>query len=288
MAHPLKRRTTSKAVAEAIGLAHVGENKPIASVEDFLAAGSGSLSFTKGDNFADRRDCTIARLPSPDTSSNSFIVAESPRLTFALAVQWIIDEIGFSTWDWKSEIHPTAVIGSHVVIHDGVRIGANVILEDNAVIRPGTVIGSNSTIGSNSSIGTEGFGFERDAAGIPVRFPQIGGVAIGSHVEVGSLCLIARGALTNTVLEDYVKVDSLVHIAHNCHIEKGAFLIACCELSGGVRIGQRSWIGPNASLLQKVHVGDDALIGIGAVVRKDVPSGTVWVGNPARQIHKTE
>ena len=81
-----------------------------------------------------------------------------------------------------------------------------------------------------------------------------------------------------------MKIDNLVHVAHNCLIKDGAFIIACAELSGGVVVGKNAWIAPNSCTHQKVTIGESSLVGLGAVVTKDVPDKCVYAGNPAKKI----
>ena len=92
------------------------------------------------------------------------------------------------------------------------------------------------------------------------------------------------GALGNTSINDGVKTDNLVHIAHNCKIGKNSILTACSELSGGVQLGENVWLGPNSTIMEKILVGDNALIGIGSLVRKNVKPNTIVAGSPAKFI----
>jgi UDP-3-O-[3-hydroxymyristoyl] glucosamine N-acyltransferase len=165
-----------------------------------------------------------------------------------------------------------------------VRIGPNTVLHHNVVIGDEVVIGARCIVKSGAVIGEEGFGFERDAKGRAVRLPHLGAVVIGDDIEVGSLTTVCRGTLGDTVLRDGCKIDDHVHIAHNVDVGEGAFVIACAEVSGGVRIGPRAWIAPNASVLNQLTVGADAVIGLGAVVVKPVPDNAVVVGNPAKPL----
>jgi UDP-3-O-[3-hydroxymyristoyl] glucosamine N-acyltransferase len=179
-------------------------------------------------------------------------------------------------------------LGRNVVVEDGCIIEEGVVIEHNAVIHSGSSIGACTRIRANAAIGGDGFGFERDGSGEPIRFPHLGGVSIGRHVEVGSGACIARGALNDTVIEDYVKIDNLVQVAHNCHVEWGVMLASGANLCGGVRIGRGAWIGPQASVIQNVEVGEGALVGMGAVVVRAVPANCVYAGNPARLLRRTD
>ena len=181
-----------------------------------------------------------------------------------------------------------AVIGEGTVIEPGafvdhsVVIGSNVRICAGAAVRSFTEVGDSTIIRENAVVGSEGFGFERDVDGTPIRLPHLGGVHIGRNVEIGVFTAVCAGTIDPTVIEDDVKVDNLVHIAHNCVVEKGAMVIACAELSGSARVGQRSWVGPNASVIESRRIGEGATVGIGAVVIKDVEPGATVAGNPAK------
>lgn len=137
---------------------------------------------------------------------------------------------------------------------------------------------------SHSVIGEDGFGVETDDAGNLFNIPHIGGVEIGANVQIGSLNSIASGTIQPTVIADYTKTDNLVHIAHNVHIGKNCQITACAEISGSVIIGDRVWLAPNASVMQKITIGDGALVGLGAAVTKSVAPNNVVAGNPAKFI----
>ncbi len=166
------------------------------------------------------------------------------------------------------------------------------IVHPSSEVRPSAVLSGSVTIGecclikSGAVIGEEGFGFEYDPDGIPLRFPHVGGVRIGNNVEVGANTVICRGALGDTIIENHVKIDDRCFIAHNVHIGARGLIIAGAEISGSVKIGEGAWIGPNAAIKEKIQIGKDALVGIGAVVIRDVPPNTVVVGNPARELRK--
>ena len=79
-----------------------------------------------------------------------------------------------------------------------------------------------------------------------------------------------------------VKIDDCVFIAHNCFVDEASYLIAGAEISGSVTIGKRVWVSPEATVINKVSIGDDALVGIGAVVTRNVPANSVVSGVPAK------
>jgi UDP-3-O-[3-hydroxymyristoyl] glucosamine N-acyltransferase len=212
----------------------------------------------------------------------SVIGSEDPRYDFIRAQYMLAASPGFARECAPAEIHRSARIGAGAVIEDGVSVGEGTVVGPNAVLRRGTRVGRWCEIQSGAVIGDAGFGFEREAGNRPLRMIHLGGVRIGDHVQIGALTAVARGALGDTVLEDYVKVNNLCHIAHNCRIGENTIIGACADLCGSVEVGRNSWIAPNCSIRQKLSVGEGAIVGMGAVVVKDVPPGAMVYGNPAK------
>lgn len=286
MGYKLKSDIQLSEIATKLNLEFIGLDLEVKGVAPFSDCQIGELSFTKDlSNLKANSALIVPKDTALEQLANAgYLLSSNPRLDFIRVLSYLENIIGFATYDFPSEIHPSAKIGQNVVIEDGCKISEGVVIEHNVVIHSGTKIGKNSRIRSCSSIGGDGFGFERMEDGEPLRFTHLGGVIVGDNVEVGSCTTIARGTLSNTIIEDHVKIDNLVHIAHNCHIKRGAFIIACAEISGGVVIGENAWIAPNSCTHQKISVGDNAIVGLGAVVTKDVPTNTVYAGNPAKKI----
>ena len=284
MDHRLKHSVSGAELAEALGLESFGKSVEIAGIATLDNEIPNALVFCKHkpERIGQRVIIVPQGLQWKGECDGLLIFSPNPRLSFIRALDWLIDAIGIASYDFDAEIHPSARLGENVVVERGCRIAENVVIEHNVVIHSGTVIGKNSRIRACSCVGGDGFGFERDENGVPLRFPHLGGVTVGQNVEIGALNSIVRGTLADTLIEDFVKTDNLVHIAHNCHIKSGALITACAELSGGVTVGRNAWIGPNCSVIQKVSVGDAALVGIGSNVITDVEPSSVTAGNPSR------
>ena len=109
---------------------------------------------------------------------------------------------------------------------------------------------------------------------------------MGDYVEVGANTCIDRGALSDTIIGDYTKINNLCHIAHNNIIGKNVSITGCVNVSGGNVIDDDVWIAPNSSLRGYIHLGKGCTLGMGAVATKDIPAGETWVGNPARKLEK--
>lgn len=278
----LKRKVPARWLATQLGLAFTGGDREVACLCNLGCLSPSGLAFAlPGVSAEVAAHGTVVALHEAATGGASAIRSSNPRLDFIRAQYLIEEAVGFERDESPPLIDPTARIRRGAVIEDGVTIGAHTVVGANAVILSGTRIGRHCEIQSGAVIGDAGFGFERDLEHRPLRMIHLGGVRIGDHVEIGVHACIARGALGDTVVEDYVKVNNLVHIAHNCRVGEGTIIGACADLCGSLAIGRNCWIAPNTSIRQKLRIGDEAIIGIGAVVVKDVAPGTTVYGNPA-------
>jgi UDP-3-O-[3-hydroxymyristoyl] glucosamine N-acyltransferase len=286
MGRALKKEVSAGQLAAALGLRLDGPAEGvICRVDTADRAVIGSLCFAKNNAWASQVVSTAVLLTAQEHAVNrtgATLFSIQPRLDFARALVWLESFAGFVWSEAEPIIHPTVRIGKNVVLGRGVRVGAETVIFHNAVIGDEVEIGARCVVKSCAVIGEDGFGFERDAWGKALRLPHIGTVVIGDDVEVGSLTTVCRGTLADTVLRNGCKIDDHVHIAHNVDVGEDAFVIACAEVSGGVKIGSRAWIAPNATVLNQLTIGADSIIGLGAVVIKSVQANEVVVGNPAK------
>lgn len=223
----------------------------------------------------------------------TLIVVDNPKMAFSIFANSFFVEKETPSIHNSSIIHPDAEIASNVSIapfaHIGkAKIGEGTVISSFVRIYDDVIIGSNCFIKEGAVIGGGGFGYEKDEKGNRFRFPHVGGVIIGNEVEIGANTCIDRGALSNTVIGDYSKIDNLCHISHNVQIGKNSMIVACSEISGSCVLGDEVWTGPNSSIRDHRKIGNNVLLGIGAVVVKDIPDGEIWVGNPANALKKND
>lgn len=284
MRKSLLRPVRASRLSRELGLRLLGTDREIRELCGLDSLSAHGLSFSRDLAPEPGSSGTIFAAQPPAGDALTVLLSEKPRLEFIRAQHLLQDSPGFVEVSTPPDVHPSARIGRHAVIEDGVAIGEGTRIGSMAVIRTGTVIGRFCDISSGAVIGEHGFGFERDAGNRPLRMIHFGGVRIGDHVEIGSLTTVSRGALSDTVLEDHVKIDDHCHISHNCRIGEGAMITSFVEISGSVRIGKNVWLGPGSSLVQKITVGDDAFIGIGTVVTHNIPANARVFGNPAKPL----
>jgi UDP-3-O-[3-hydroxymyristoyl] glucosamine N-acyltransferase len=222
----------------------------------------------------------------------TYIVVENPRLVFRDIIEKFFDRKKAAFISPLASIAQTALIGHSVTIEPYVVVEENCIIGDNSiigsctVIKEDTIIGNNVKIGSNNTIGGVGFGYEKDLDGHYTLMPHLGNVIIKDFVEIGNNTCIDRAVMGSTILHENVKVDNLVHIAHGVQVGANSLIIANAMIGGSTEIGKNVWFAPSASVLNKKKIGDNAVIGMAAVVVKNVQDNEVIVGNPGKPLVK--
>ncbi len=190
-------------------------------------------------------------------------------------------------------VGPFAVVGAGVVLREGSRIGAHAVLGPGVVVGrdsvlhpsvtvyPGVKLGARVTVHAGARLGSDGFGYALGDGNAKV--PQFGGLEIGDDVEIGANCAIDRGSIGSTRLGCAVKLDNLVHIAHNARIGEESLLAAQVGIAGSTRIGARVLMGGQAGAAGHLEIADGAVVTARAGVTRDVSPGARVAGFPARE-----
>lgn len=193
--------------------------------------------------------------------------------------------------DPGAHVSPDAHIGANVWVGEGARIGARCVvmagctvgeqvtlgeqvrLYPNVSVYHGCTLGDHVIAHSGAVIGADGFGIAWDE-GRWLKIPQIGRVIIGDHVEIGANTTIDRGALDDTVIEEGVKLDNQIQIAHNVRIGAHTAIAGCVGIAGSARIGRRCRIGGGAIILGHLQVADEVEVSAGTVITKSIEQGS--------------
>ena len=219
-----------------------------------------------------------------------FYFLQNPRLAFIQIMKGIVAKNStFNEISTKAAIDETATIGKNCLVYPFATIGKNCVIGDNCVIGKkvsieNCVMGNNCKIQSGTVIGEDGFAYERLPAERLEHFPHLGRVIIKDDVDIYANCSIARGSMTDTVIGEGTKIDSLVHIAHNVKIGKYCELTAGTIIGGSTTIGNSTWAGLNSTFKDNIQVGNNVIVGAGAMVISNIPNQDIVAGVPAKSI----
>ncbi|MEZ4937684.1 MAG: UDP-3-O-(3-hydroxymyristoyl)glucosamine N-acyltransferase [Crocinitomicaceae bacterium] len=178
-------------------------------------------------------------------------------------------------------------IGKNVKIYPGCYLGDNCIVGDDTVIFAGvkiyqdTQIGKDCRIHSGCVIGADGFGFSPNAENNYQRVPQIGKVVIEDHVDLGANVTIDRATLGNTYIRKGVKLDNMVHIAHNCDIGENTVMAAQCGIAGSTKVGKNVMFGGQVGVNGHIEIADKTLVAAKAAIANSVKERAMLIGQPA-------
>ncbi|WP_434640824.1 DapH/DapD/GlmU-related protein [Thermoanaerobacterium thermosaccharolyticum] len=206
------------------------------------------------------------------------------------------------------------IIGENVTIEDNVYIDYGCIIRDNVHIKKGSFIGARSIlgeylvdfyndrinkkhpliIGENALIRTENVIYgdtiigDNFQTGHKVTIRE--NTKIGNNVKIGTLSDIQH----HVYIGNYVNIHSNVFVGEKSIIKDFVWLFPHVVLTNdptppsnkllGVTIELFAVVAARSVVLPGIHINEDALVGAGAVVTKDVPKETVVAGNPAREI----
>jgi len=167
------------------------------------------------------------------------------------------------------------VVGPNCVVGDHARIGDDCLLHANVTLYHRCEVGDRAVLHAGCVIGADGFGFAPND-GRWEKIPQIGRVLIGDDVEVGACTTIDRGALEDTVIEEGVKLDNLIQVAHNVTIGAHTAIAACTGIAGSAKIGRHCTIGGAAMIFGHIEIADGTRISTNTLITKSLPKAGTY------------
>lgn len=303
-------------LADALDLQLAGDREyPVERIASLTDAGPDALTFLADSRYRRHLHETgagavVVAPADADAVPSNALIAENPHLAFARAAQLIYAKAVEPGIHPGAHVHASArlgdrvaveahaVIGPEAVVGDGVRIGAGSVLGpdvyvgDECIIHPGVTIrercrlGRGCMIQPGAVIGADGFGFARDGERWE-RIPQVGAVVLGDDVDIGANSTIDRGAIGDTVLEDGVKVDNLVQIAHNVHVGANTAMAASVGISGSTRIGRGCTIAGMVGIAGHLVIADNVHITGMTQVTKSLTEPGVYSSGTGVEANRT-
>ncbi len=308
---------TLQELAEQIGAELRGDgSQTVTGVNTLDSAGNSDITFLVNRRYRRFLSITAAAAvilteKDADDCPVPTLVSNNPYLAYARAASLLQDKPAN-----QPGIAPSAVISDRADIHPQASVMANAVVEDGAHIGAGTVIGPNCVIGRNvrigdftrllanvtvchdvdigrrclihpgAVIGADGFGLARDGERW-VKVPQLGSVHISDDVEIGANTTIDRGALKDTIIEEGVKLDNQIQIAHNVVVGAHTAIAGCTGVAGSSRIGKRCMIGGGVGISGHIEIADDVTVTGMSLVDKSIREPGIYSSSlPARPVRE--
>jgi acetyltransferase-like isoleucine patch superfamily enzyme len=204
-----------------------------------------------------------------------------------------------------ADVHPTAVVYPGTVLGEGVKVLENAVVGKQPSLSPRSTAKREelppTEIGNGTIVSTGAIVFAGSRIGARVILGDQS--CVRERVTVGDDVVIGRGSLVenDTTIGALTKIQAMAYITAYSTLEEQVFIAPCVqttndnymgrterrhELIKGPTIRRGARVGGGAVLLPAVEIGEEAFVGAGAVVTKDVPAHAVMVGNPARQIRE--
>ncbi len=176
-------------------------------------------------------------------------------------------------------------IGAGCVIERNSSIADNTVLEANVTIKHDCQIGKNCHLFSGCVIGNDGFGYAEES-GRWIKIPQVGRTVIHDYVDIGANTTVDRGAIDDTVIEEGVKMDNLIQIAHNCRIGAHTVIAGCVGIAGSAIIGKHCKIGGAAMILGHLSITDNVTISPGSMIMRSISKAGTYTALMPSQEHE--
>ena len=170
-----------------------------------------------------------------------------------------------------------AIVGPGCFIGEGASIGTGSRLHANVAVYHDCRIGARCIVHAGAVIGSDGFGIAKED-GVWKKIPQIGRALIGDDVEIGANTTIDRGALDDTVIEDGVKLDNQIHIAHNVRIGAHTAIAACVGIAGSAKIGRNCALGGASMIYGHITLADNVNVSAGTLIMKSLEKPGTYTG----------
>jgi UDP-3-O-[3-hydroxymyristoyl] glucosamine N-acyltransferase len=243
-------------------------------------------------DFAEPVDAAQIRVSNPTKAFEEVLLKFAPkRITFAPGIHpsAVIDpsaQLGKRvSIQPLAVIEPGAKIGDDTIIGAGSYVGHETVIGSdchiypNVTIRERSRVGSRVIIHSGAVIGADGFGFEM-VDDRHQKLQQLGIVQIDDDVEIGANTTVDRARFGRTWIQEGVKIDNLVQVAHNVVIGKHSVIVAQAGMSGSTRVGERVTMAGQVGIAGHLEIADGTIIAAQSGVAKSLPGGA-WFGYPA-------
>lgn len=277
----------------------------VSGLAPFFQAQEDSITFASDEKFLKKLNETKAKvvlvpdIPLPNIGKMYLVVKENPRTLMPKLLSFFKKQVkpfekmieSSSKIGENVRLAPNVYIGHdtiignnvtiypNVTIGEGVEIGEGTVIYSNVTVREFCKIGKNCVIQPGAVIGSDGFGFVK-VNGNNTKIDQIGSVIIEDNVEIGANTTIDRGAIGDTVIKKYTKIDNLVQIAHNDIIGENCLIISQVGIAGSVEVGNNTTLAGQVGVAGHLKIGNNVIIGAKSGVAGNVADNQILSGYP--------
>lgn len=268
-------------------------------------AGADALSFLASDAYSKQLPSTKAAavvLQADDVGDCpvAALVSDNPYASYARMAAVICPPPAYEPGVHSSAavaesatVASSAHVAANAVVEDGAVIGDNVYVGPGAVIGPGCVLGRDCRILANATlvrdvtagercifhpgavVGSDGFGNAMTPDGW-LKVPQVGGVTLGSDVEIGACTTVDCGAIDDTSIGNGVRIDNQVQIGHNVRIGEHTAMAAGVAVAGSAKIGSRCMFAGMVGINGHIEICDGVTVLGKAMVSKSITEPGVY------------
>ncbi|CAL7963975.1 UDP-3-O-(3-hydroxymyristoyl)glucosamine N-acyltransferase [Gammaproteobacteria bacterium] len=312
-----KRTYTLQELAKFLAAEFWGDpNCLITGIGSLDKATPSQISFLKSHHYSKylattKAAAVIARPEHAEQNSGNWIIVNDPYLAYAKISGFFDDapiispgihataligedcEIGAGT-----SIGPYCVIGHRVKIGENAQIAAGSVISDDVVIGEKTKlcanvvlyhrvkIGKRCLLHSGAVIGSDGFG-NANEKGVWHKIYQLGTVIIGNDVEIGANTTVDRGAISDTIIEDGVKLDNQIQVGHNVHIGAHTAIAGCTGIAGSTKIGRYCMIGGGVGITGHIEITDGVIISGKSAIGKSITKPGMYASSIPAMPYRT-
>lgn len=278
----------------------------ISGLAPFFNSQENSITFAADEKFLKKINETKAKyiivpagIELPDIGKTYLKVTENPRVLMPKLLNFFKKEIKpmVKMKEDSALIGENCMIGPNVYIGHDVKIGNNVTIMPNSVICQGVIIGDDCVINPNvtirefstlgkgciiqpgASIGGDGFGYVK-VGGNNTKIDQIGNVILEDYVEIGANATIDRGAIGDTIIGKYTKIDNLVQIAHNCILGENCLIISQVGIAGSTTVGNNTTLAGQVGVGGHLKIGSNVVVAAKSGVMGDIEDNKILSGYP--------
>ena len=146
------------------------------------------------------------------------------------------------------------------------------------------IISNKAVVDPTAVIGVPGNNIMKRSDGRIINMKHMGNVVIEEYAEVQALSVVHRSVFGSTIIRRNAQIFAKVNIGHNCVVGESTIICPGTLLAGGTKVGKNCYIWQGVITRSNISICDNAIIGAGSIVLKDITEPGVYFGSPVKYI----